>query len=83
MTYAIIWQPEAIASYRRLRTADSDGAKQIARAVTALAADPHPAASRALGGTNFRRLRLGHYRVLYEVTDVAVCVMHVGRVPGR
>jgi mRNA-degrading endonuclease RelE of RelBE toxin-antitoxin system len=66
-----------------LRTADPDGAKRIARAVAALAADSHPVESNALGGTSFRRLRLDRYRVLYEVTEDMIRVMHVGRVIER
>lgn len=82
MTYAVIWLPEAMTAYRRLRAADPEGAKRIAVAAATLAADPHPAGSGALGGTGFRRLRLDHYRVLYEVTETAIQVMHVGRVAG-
>jgi len=80
--YAVVWLPAGMTAYRRLRASDPDGAKRIAGAVAALSADPCPAESSALGTTNFRRLRLDNYRVLYEITDVAVHVMHVGRVPG-
>jgi mRNA interferase RelE/StbE len=50
MTYSVIWLPEAVTAYRRLRATDPDGAKRIAKAVAALAADPRPAESNALGG---------------------------------
>jgi mRNA interferase RelE/StbE len=80
MTRSVIWLPEAMTAYRELRAADPDGARRIAKAVTALATDPHPAESNALGGTSYRRSRLDRYRVLYEVTDDSVRVMHVGRV---
>lgn len=83
MSLAVIWLPEAMTAYRRLRAADPDGARQIAKAVAALGTDPCPTGSSALGGTAFRRLYLDRYRVLYEVTDTAVRVMHVGRVIGR
>ncbi len=83
MTFTVIWLSQAMVAYRRIRGTDSDGARRIAGAVAALATDPYPAASSALGKTNFRRLRLDSYRVRYEVTDVAVHVMHIGRVPGR
>jgi mRNA-degrading endonuclease RelE of RelBE toxin-antitoxin system len=42
-----------------------------------------PEAMTALGGTSFRRLRLDRYRVLYEVTEDMIRVMHVGRVIER
>jgi mRNA interferase RelE/StbE len=83
MSYAVIWLPEAMTAYRRLRAVDPDGAKQIANVVAGLAAEPRPAESSGLGGTNFRRIRLERYRLLYEVTDDAVRVMDVGRVIGR
>jgi len=82
MTYSVIWLPEAMAAYRRLRVTDPDGARRIAKAVAALATDPRPAESNALGGTSFLRMRLDRYRVLYEVADDTVRVMHVGRVIG-
>ena len=82
MSYRVIWLPEAMVAYRQLRTVDPDGTKRIARVIAALATDPHPAGSNALGGTSFRRLRLDRYRVLYEVADDTIRVMHVGRVIG-
>jgi mRNA-degrading endonuclease RelE of RelBE toxin-antitoxin system len=82
MTRSVVWLSEAMAAYRQLRAADPDGARRIAKSVAALADDPYPADSNPLGGTSFRRIRLDRYRVLYEVTDDAVRVMHVGRVIG-
>lgn len=66
MMHVVIWLPEAMAAYRRLRADDPEGAKRIAAAVAALAFDPRPGESTALGTTSFRRLRLGIFRVLYE-----------------
>ena len=83
MSLAVIWLSEAMTAYRRLRAADPDGARQIAKAVAVLGTDPCPTGSSALGGTAFRRLYFDRYRVLYEATDTAVRVMHVGRVIGR
>jgi mRNA interferase RelE/StbE len=80
MSHTVIWLPEAMAAYRRLRSSGPDGAKMMASVVASLAADPRPAHSNALGATNFRRIRLDRYRILYEVGDTAVHVMHVGRV---
>jgi len=83
MSYAVIWLSEATVSYRRLRAVDPDGAKRIASVIAGLASDPFPADSNGLGGTSFRRIRLDHYRVLYEVGEEAVRIMHVGRVNDR
>ena len=73
-------------SYERLSVAARYGPRrsQVYRArVAALAAEPRPEGSSGLGETNFRRLRLDQYRVLYEVTPDTVRVMHVGRVLQR
>ena len=86
MTCRVVWLTEAMAAYRRLRVADPDGAKLVAAAVRTLADEPAPPGSTFLGGTAFRRLRQGDYRVLYEVDRDAttISVMHVGRLPqGR
>ena len=86
MTCRVIWLTEAMAAYRRLRVADPDGAKMVAAAVRALADEPAPPDSTSLGGTAFRRLRQGDYRILYGVDRDAtmISVMHVGRLPhGR
>jgi len=79
MTLAV-WLPAAMNAYRSLRVTDPEGARRIARGVVALTAEPCPEGSSRLGETDFRRLRLDQYRVLYEVTPDTVRVMHVGRV---
>jgi mRNA interferase RelE/StbE len=83
MTHRVIWQPEAMSAFRRLRADDPDGAKRVASAVRSLAADPYPTEGTRLGGTAFHRLRLGDYRVLYEIsaTETTVYVLHAGRLP--
>jgi mRNA interferase RelE/StbE len=83
MTLAVIWLPTAMNAYRSLRVTDPKGAKHLARRIAALAAEPCPEGSSRLGETDFRRLRLDQYRVLYEVTPDTVRVMHVGRVLRR
>jgi mRNA-degrading endonuclease RelE of RelBE toxin-antitoxin system len=70
-------------AYRSLRAMDPEGARHIAHRIAALAAEPCPEGSSRLGETDFRRLRLDQYRVLYEVTPDTVRVMHVGRVLRR
>ena len=69
-----------MAAYRLLRIDDPEGARYVLRAVTLLAGDPCPESSTALGSTQFRRLHLDRYRVLYEVDAATVSVMHVGTV---
>jgi mRNA interferase RelE/StbE len=80
VTHAVVWLPGAMTAYRSVRDSDPDGARRISRAVALLSGNPCPGESTALGGTPFRRLRLDHYRVLYEVEPGTVSVMHVGSV---
>jgi mRNA interferase RelE/StbE len=79
----IVWLPGAMIAFRALREDDQEGATLIANAVAALAAEPRPLHSTALGDTQFRRLRVERYRVLYELTGTTVRVMHVGSVHDR
>jgi len=44
---------------------------------TRLADDPYPAGLFSYGSPDLRRLRVGRYRVLYEITEEAVVVRHV------
>jgi mRNA-degrading endonuclease RelE of RelBE toxin-antitoxin system len=85
VTYRVVWLPDAMSALRRLHTAEPDGAQQITAAVGGLATEPHPDGSRSLGSSGFHRLRLGRYRLLYEIdSDAAtVYVVNVGSVPGR
>jgi len=46
-------------------------AERIGERIEALADDPHPAQSARLTGQSGFRLRVGDYRVLYEVDDAA------------
>jgi mRNA-degrading endonuclease RelE of RelBE toxin-antitoxin system len=79
----IVWLPGAMSAFRALREEDPEGATLVANAVAALRADPRPRNSTSLGQTQFRRLRVDHYRVLYELAPDAVRIMHVGSVHER
>jgi mRNA interferase RelE/StbE len=79
----IVWLPGAMSAYRALREDDPEGATLIANAVAALRTEPCPENSTALGETGFRRLRVERYRVLYELTQDTIRVMHVGSVHDR
>jgi hypothetical protein len=46
---------------------------------TRLADDPCPAGSFSYGSPDLRRLRIGQYRVLNEITEEAVAVRHIAR----
>ena len=48
-------------------------------AVDRLADDPRPAGSFPYGSPGLRRLRVGRYRVLYEISGDVVSIGHIAR----
>ncbi len=52
-------------------------------AIDRLAGDPRPAGSFPYGSPGLRRLRVGRYRVLHEITEEAIAVRHIARGIGR
>jgi mRNA interferase RelE/StbE len=48
-------------------------------AVARLADEPRPAGSFPYGSLDRRRLRIGRYRVMYDITAETVSVWHLGR----
>ncbi len=57
-----------------LRDADKDGFRHAVGAISALAADPRPAAAVPWGGSGFYRLHDGTLRILYEVDEAKEAV---------
>ncbi|ETA03046.1 hypothetical protein CcI156_02965 [Frankia sp. CcI156] len=78
MAHTVEW---ATAALRELRKLDASAARRILIAVTRLAAEPRPSGARALTGqpTGILRIRVGEYRVIYQVdhTRVLVTIVHV------
>ena len=58
---------------------DSQGIRAVLDAIDRLADDPRPAGSFPYGSPDLRRLRIGRYRVLYEITEETVAVRHIAR----
>ena len=54
--------------------------ERIRDAISALAENPRPSGSKKLAGRSGWRIRIGHYRVIYEIEDVIriVTILHVG-----
>ncbi|WP_280726874.1 type II toxin-antitoxin system RelE/ParE family toxin [Kitasatospora sp. MAA4] len=50
-------------------------------AVDLLATDPRPEGSAPYGSPDLRRMHVGPYRVMYEITEhtVTIVVLHLGR----
>ncbi|MFF0293550.1 type II toxin-antitoxin system RelE/ParE family toxin [Kitasatospora sp. NPDC004615] len=82
MSYAIIWDEPAINAAARFLKDDPDGLRQVMDAVDLLADSPRPSGSAEYGSADLRRMHVGRYRVLYEITEsvVTVVVIHLGRI---
>ncbi len=62
---------------------DPQGIHAVLDAIDQLSSDPHPAGSFPYGSPDLRRLRVGRYRILYEITDDMVAIRHIARVTGN
>jgi len=76
--YAITFKPSADRELRRLPI---EIQKRIVRAVELLAGDPRPVGVvKMAGDDNLWRIRVGQYRIIYEIHDnrLVVLVLRVG-----
>jgi hypothetical protein len=73
----IIWSEIAQATFVRFM-ADQAGMMAVSRAVEALADNPAPQGAFVRGA--YRRLRVGPYRVLYEVERNLITIVRIDRV---
>ena len=74
----VVWRHGALTSARRFM-ADQAGIRALNQAVAGLADHPEPPDAFVRG--KYRRLRVGNYRVLYEVEADAVTIVRVDKVP--
>ncbi len=74
MPYRVTIAPAAA---RAIRSLDRPVQVRIIRAAEALAQDPRPPGSRKLVGENRWRLRVGDWRVVYQVEDARLIVLVV------
>ena len=58
---------------------DPQGMRAVLDAIDRLAEDPRPAGSFPYGSPDLRRLRVGRYRILYEIAEDAIAVRHIAR----
>jgi len=75
----IVWETQAIDQAAGFLHDDPDGVREMLAAVARLVDDPRPAGSFPYGSPNRRRLRIGRYRVMYDITAETVPVWHLGR----
>ncbi|MER6088433.1 type II toxin-antitoxin system RelE family toxin [Streptomyces bluensis] len=81
MIYTVLWEEEALDVAAKFLTEDPDGLRQVFAETDLLASDPRPTGTTEYGSRNLRRLRVGRYRVMYEIKEgtVTVMVLHLGR----
>ena len=66
------------AAERDLRGLSRDVLRRVDRKIQALSNDPRPHGSKKLeGSANTYRVRVGDYRILYEIEDTAILVLVV------
>ena len=77
MTYTIAILRRAQRELQRLPHQDYE---RVREAIRALAQNPRPPGCLALTGRAGWRIRVGNYRVIYEINDVqhTVTILHVG-----
>jgi len=65
---------------KELSSLGQDSYIQMRDAIRALAHEPRPMGSKKLTGRSGWRIRVGSYRVIYEIDDVnrVITIMHVG-----
>lgn len=78
MTLPIIWSEDAINSATAYLADDPVGLKALFARIDVLAEQPRPTESAPYGSPDLRRLRVGQYRVLYEISG-SIEIIHVGR----
>ena len=82
MTYRVEWSLRALDRAAGFLKDDLAGVTLVLDEVDLLGEDPRSPATRSYGIHHLRRLRVGRYRVLFEVLDdeALVRVVHLGRI---
>ncbi|MBA2949860.1 type II toxin-antitoxin system RelE family toxin [Streptomyces himalayensis] len=84
MSYLVHWDEPALDTAAKFLVDDPDGLRRVFEATDLLASDPRPPGTVELGSRDLRRMRVGQYRVMYEIIEstVTVMVLHLGRKKG-
>lgn len=76
--YSIVYKPSAAKAFRKIHPKQRS---RIKNAIEALATSPRPQGStQLLGGEGEYRIRVGNYRVVYDIEDdeLVILVLRVG-----
>jgi mRNA interferase RelE/StbE len=66
LTYSIQFEKRAVRELQKLQKSDQ---RRLVKAIDALSTDPRPHGSKKLRNTAAYRIRVGDYRVIYELED--------------
>jgi mRNA interferase RelE/StbE len=82
VSYSVTWTERAISSGSEFLADDPEGLTQVLNATDRLADDPRPLGAFRYGSADLLRIRVGRYRILYEIEPEAqsITILHVGRV---
>lgn len=83
MSLRIDYDEKAIDQAAGFLRDDPAGIHDVLDAIDKLAGDSRPAGSFPYGSPDLRRLRVGRYRVPYEITSDVVAVRHIARASAR
>jgi mRNA interferase RelE/StbE len=72
MAYQIEFRPSARREFKKL---SPDIQKRLTPKIDALAKDPRPAGCTKLTGMDAYRIRVGDYRIIYEIRDSQLVVL--------
>jgi mRNA interferase RelE/StbE len=79
VSLSVVYEEKAIDQAAGFLADDPVGIAAVLDAVARLADDPRPAESFPYGSPDLRRLRVGRYRVLYEIRGDVVSIGHIAR----
>ena len=77
MSYALAFKPSA---EKELRKLSRDAIPRVVAAIRALADEPRPHGCVKLSASQSWRIRVGDYRVIYDIDDTSrtIDVLHIG-----
>jgi mRNA interferase RelE/StbE len=82
VSYSVTWSESAISAGTRFLADDPDGLARVLDTTDLLADNPRPSGAFPYGSPDLLRIRVGRYRILYEIDVPAqsITVLNVGRV---
>lgn len=79
MSLRVVYEEQAINQAAGFLADDPDGVAQVMDALDGLADNPRPPESFPYGSPDLRRLRIGRYRVMYEIRDDTIVIGNIAR----